>query len=776
MKLWHLVTVGILIHIVLLYSILDICFISTLVYGMTPVTIPIHAPAARLVLFVADGLRADKFFEPDENGRSRVPFLRKVVEEEGMWGISHTRIPTETRPGHVALLAGVYEDVSSVAKGWIESEADFDSVFNQSQYTWSWGSPDILPMFAQGASRNHVRTICYPADLEDFAASDMILLDTWVFDQVKKFIAEASNNLTLETELRQDKIVMFLHLLGVDTHGHSHKPFSREYLNNIQVIDKGIRETVKLVNDFFHNDGRTAFVMTADHGMTDWGSHGSGHPEETLTPFIAWGPGVSGPIVKDGCGEFADTYCADWHLDSLKRSDIQQGVLPVDVLNASDSVKVEALLANAQQLLAQFQVRMIETKKRVLSPLFRPFRELEEKEKLREAEKLIQLALKGLRYYQTYDRLFLGVGITMLFLGWLSWLLCLVMAEHTLLAQQVWSPPGSVWKMASLSRPPIREKHITLFGLKGSTLGYGLLVTVCTAVVVLLFAQSMPLMYYVYFLLPVLLWYKSVDNWHLLSPGIQSLLAQNGFPWRLVQCCLLCFFGLEILVHSFYRRELLSLGLLAMTVWPLVSNVANPSSKPCTFTSYGWSLSCLLVAVFPLLPVLDGTTQYSLVLGKISCILSKHILTFQLGVVATSLLTVTVTSRSISQKQGLPLLCQLTSWLTLAGSVVLPLFTGSGLGERLFSLALAFFSTFLLMSFTYEGFFMLSFLALLYFWVRMETETCGLPKQQEIFTQLNFAQPLSRAIKDHNQNSRLMQLSDLRMAFFFVSLAWLRMM
>ena len=60
----------------------------------------------------------------------------------------------------------------------------------------------------------------------------------------------------------------------------------------MKIVDEGIKEIVELIDNFFQ-DKLTAYIFTSDHGMTNRGSHGSGQPHETETPFLAWGAGVN---------------------------------------------------------------------------------------------------------------------------------------------------------------------------------------------------------------------------------------------------------------------------------------------------------------------------------------------------------------------------------------------------------------------------------------------------------------------------------------------------
>jgi phosphatidylinositol glycan class N len=325
-------------------------------------------------------------------------------------------------------------------------------------------------MFQHGAVPGRVDAYTYGAELEDFS-SDATILDLWVFDHVKELLAEARTNKTLNDALRQNKIVFFLHLLGLDTTGHGFRPYSKEYLHNIKVVDQGVQEITELINNFYADD-RTAFVFTADHGMSDWGSHGDGHPDNTRTPLIAWGSGVAKPQLYPGqIAPGHDEYSSDWNLDHVRRHDVAQadvaalmaylvgtefpansvGELPLSFLTADLKEKAMASLVNAQGILEQYRVK--EEKKKATELRYRPYEPLSEEgldaegrvahirqlidvgryeEAIEESAALLNIGLGGLRYLQTYDWLFLRALITAGYLGWIAYALTTVVDLHVL--------------------------------------------------------------------------------------------------------------------------------------------------------------------------------------------------------------------------------------------------------------------------------------------------------------------------------------------------------
>lgn len=784
---------GLLVHFVFFASIFDIYFTSPLVHGMTPQVTPLPPPAKRLVLFVADGLRADTLYELDEDGNSRAPFIRNVIMHEGSWGVSHTRVPTESRPGHVALIAGFYEDVSAVAKGWKENPVEFDSLFNESKYTWSWGSPDILPMFAKGASGDHVYTYSYDAQREDFGAHDATKLDTWVFDKVKDFFDAARNNQSLFSKVNEEKVVFFLHLLGIDTNGHAHRPSSREYKDNIKKVDDGVKEIVSIFKHFYGDDGKTAFVFTSDHGMTDWGSHGAGHPSETLTPFVTWGAGIKFP-QNVSAQQYEDEFLKEWRLENWKRQDINQadiaplmasligvpfplnsvGILPVGYLNNTGLFKAESMFTNAVQILEQFKVKMTQKKEATLPFLFTPFKLLSDSQQLdilRKArsyikqekfddvvslcEELIDLALRGLSYYHTYDRLFLGISVAVGFVGWTSYASLLIIKSHSDI------PRGT-------RREGKKPHHL----LPCSFIAAGVLVA-C-----FLMIQACPWTYYVYCLLPVPIWYAVLREREVIQALVESLLA---FPLSHFVAYLLVFtLGIEVLVLSFFYRYMLTAGLIVFAGWPFLTQLWTRAKITCL----SWAFFSLLLAVFPLMPVVGRKPDLSLVMGAGLLVLllslavlatlvkrklnlvKDELLVLLLQVLSTvlSVYVVYSTHHSLLRKEGLPLLNQSVSWATLASSLVVPLLSPTALWQRLTSILLSLMSTYLLLSTGYEALFPLVLSCLMFVWIHVEQETLQQPgvscKQKLASIQFTYNTDITQF--------RQLCLDDIRRAFFLV--------
>ncbi|XP_069425223.1 GPI ethanolamine phosphate transferase 1 isoform X4 [Ovis canadensis] len=631
----------------------------------------------------------------------------------------------------------------------------------------------ILGRHFLGDSGNHIFTDSYDASSEDFGAHDVTKLDTWVFDHVKEFFHAARNNQSLLSKLNGDRIVFFLHLLGIDTNGHAHRPTSREYSDNIKLVDKELKEIEATVKDFYGNDGKTAFVFTADHGMTDWGSHGAGHPLETCTPFIAWGAGIRLP-QKVSAQNFDDSYLQEWKLENWKRQDINQGIIPVDMLNTSDLFKAESMFTNAVQILEQFKVKMTQKKEATLSFLFTPFKSLSDTKQaniLRKARyyikqkkydeavslcrELIDLALRGLAYYHTYDRLFLASNVVLGFVGWISYASLLIIKSHCNLTRGV----------STKAKNPSRLLPYTFVAI-------GLFVAL------LLLIQACPWTYYVYCLLPLPIWYAVLREIPVIQGFVTVLLTFR--PWCFLGYLLLFILGVEVLVLSFFYRYMLTAGLVAFAAWPLITPLWTRAKR----TSLSWILFCFLLAVFPLLPVVGREPDIFLVVGAglLVLLLSLFVVTsvikrndsfineelvlhlLQMLSIVLSVCVVYGTHKSLLEKQGLPLLNQIVSWTILASSFVTPLLSPPVLFDRLFSILLASMSTYLLLSTGYEALFPLVLSCLMFVWIHMEQETL----QQSVVSCKQKVSTIQFACNTDVTQCRDLYLDDIRRAFFLV--------
>ncbi|KAJ0099043.1 hypothetical protein Patl1_21955 [Pistacia atlantica] len=89
----------------------------------------------------------------------------------------------------------------------------------------------------------------------------------------------SNEDLKLKELLLQDNRVISLHLLGFDSDGHAHWPFSSIYLNKVKVVDHIAKLMCSLLEGYFKHN-RTTYVFTCIMGCMTKHAHDTPTPKE----------------------------------------------------------------------------------------------------------------------------------------------------------------------------------------------------------------------------------------------------------------------------------------------------------------------------------------------------------------------------------------------------------------------------------------------------------------------------------------------------------------
>ncbi|KAH8332890.1 hypothetical protein KR074_003474 [Drosophila pseudoananassae] len=489
---------ALVVQLLLLGSLLSTYFQPTQLPGLVPQKtmseLGFKAPADRLVVFLIDGLSAETYLA---NNGSNVPDLRDLFRERGRMAISHSSAPTMTRTGHIAIFGGLHEDPSTALVYYNYNPLSFDTVFNRSRTTIGWVHRYVNTFFKNlphgGAP---LRFTLYSE-----SSTGRLKCDSFVYRKVSEYLSNADN----VQELRITKpVVLFLYLPDMDIVGHRYTSKKPQYYEKLLHTQRGVRHTYELIERIF-NDGRTSYLMTADHGQTKYGFHGHGSKLETETPLLLWGAGVKRPAhnssgifpTRDNIAQMDQIQLASLMsaLIGLPPPMNNLGIIPDGYLDVSAPYEAMILHLNALQILEQAKILIRRHENAVFYEWLPYFWELslekianysaEVKVLMKEGKSevaikisrnMAKLAQKCIGYYTDYYKFPLLVATSA---SYLIWSLCMLL---------------------QLTRLSMEEKEHREGYLKWPTLIAVLLGIMALSVVLL---QNVPLITAFYLLLPV---------------------------------------------------------------------------------------------------------------------------------------------------------------------------------------------------------------------------------------------------------------------------------
>lgn len=380
------------------------------------------------------------------------------------------------------------------------------------------------------------------------------------------------------------------------------------------------------------------------------------------------------------------------------------------------------------------------------------------KEAMEQSRKLIKLSLDGLRYYHAHSTAHIAISATIGFIGWILLVVLEIFKNYTNVELKTNRLSGETSKVCWLTYTVIRRSFITI----------------AIAVVISLLVTSAAFKEYLYCLVPLLIWFELAKQhlmitkfvgtvFHVISP-LKILISSTSYG------LLLC-----LLVASFTHREVLSLILLGLGIFPIAYQ------RSWAFASISWLIACLLLSIFPLLSTIAREEHYGYVAmaGFVvatsslvySCFIgneTRNCITLSCLVGAATLCTFLRlhTAQSINSKAGLPFVNQLLSWTLVPSVPGIALCTNGNSTARLFAVIASLVSIYILTCVSHEGIFACCLAATTILWIKIEQQ---LHNRKKVISSADSGFSLDREdIATPDAHSMSLTIDHVRISFVFI--------
>ena len=212
---------------------------------------------------------------------------RPVAQPSGQPNTAHHNYTDNGEPGagttlhnnhpNVAYIAGSFDVAhdNGLSTGHFASKSKF-VLYNQ---TWEDnGGSDLSTPPDEGSDKIDFTV---NKDSNHFSGS---IVDSW--DMHQDFLTDQASN---------HREYVFLHYVDPDKSGHESGWGTAQYYTTLQQVDDYLKDVFALVETDATLMGKTAIIVTSDHGggVSQPASHGCETcPEHYTIPFFVWGPGI----------------------------------------------------------------------------------------------------------------------------------------------------------------------------------------------------------------------------------------------------------------------------------------------------------------------------------------------------------------------------------------------------------------------------------------------------------------------------------------------------